>query len=140
MYWVRSAQPPAARGAASGGRRPMVAPAVMSGAGSARFSSVLARAARLVGVAVDLQAGDPEARHAVAVDRTLPSQELFDRQLVAAARLLQADRAVAHSGDNDGLAAHDPALGVRRWQVGHSARRLAGGIRMGERIRYRHVP
>src|SRR5204863_2043695 len=49
---------------------------------------MLAGAARRVGVAVNLQAGDPEARYAVTVERTLPVQELFDRQLIAPACFL----------------------------------------------------
>src|SRR5436190_166636 len=48
----------------------------------------LAGAARLVGIAINLQAGDPEARYAVPVNRALPSQELFDRKLIASACFL----------------------------------------------------
>src|SRR5580704_19660312 len=45
----------------------------------------LLRRAQRVGVAVDLQPGHPEAWDPIAVDRTLPGEELLDRQVIATA-------------------------------------------------------
>ena len=77
--------------------------------------------AQRVGVAIDLQPGDAQARYAVGVDRALPGEELLDRQMIAPARLLQAQRAVAHRGDDDRLAPHDPALGIGGGKVERAA-------------------
>jgi hypothetical protein len=51
-------------------------------------------------------------------DRTLPPEKFFNRQLVAAASFLKADRAVAYGIDNHGLTPCYPAFGIRGWQVG----------------------
>jgi hypothetical protein len=50
-------------------------------------AAFLLRRAKGVGVAIDLQTGDPETGDAVTVDRTLPGEELLDRQGLAQARL-----------------------------------------------------
>src|ERR1700733_1269738 len=72
----------------------------------------LLRRAQRVGVAVDLQAGYPEARDAVAVDRPLPGEEFLDRQIIPAAGFLEAQSTVADRGNDNRLAPHDPTLGV----------------------------
>ena len=51
------------------------------------------------------------------VHRALPSEELFDRQLVAAANFLETDRALAHRVNNYCLALRDPTFGRGRRQV-----------------------
>jgi predicted nucleic acid-binding protein len=75
-------------------------------------------------IAIDLQTGDPQTGDAVAVDRLFPGPELFDRQVVAVARLFETDPAAAYGGDDDGLAPHDPSLGIGWRQLG-CGRRLA---------------
>ena len=58
--------------------------------------------------AVLLNAGGAEPRQAVAVDRTLPGEELLHGQRVAGAGLFQPQQAAADRGDDFGLAADDP--------------------------------
>src|ERR1700688_2294795 len=77
----------------------------------------LLRGAQRVGVAIDLQPGDPEARDAVAVDRPLPGEKFLDRQIVPPAGFLQAQRAIADCGDDNRLAPHHPTFGVGRGQL-----------------------
>ena len=48
---------------------------------------------------------------AVLVENSLPAEQLLDRQVVAQARLLQADQAKANGLDDD-LAPRGPAFGV----------------------------
>ena len=56
------------------------------------------------------------------LERTLPSKELFLRQLVPAARFLESNFAAAHRCDHGGLAALHPPLGRRWWQALHGRR------------------
>src|SRR5690606_13567388 len=84
----------------------------------------------LVRLAVLLDARGPQARQSVTVYGTLPAQELFDRQRVALAGLLEAQQAAANSGHHLGLAAYHPALGICRRQIGH---------REGAAVRANHV-
>src|SRR5689334_8082257 len=71
-----------------------------------------------IGVAVNLIAGASQAGHAIAVDVTLPGQELIDRDVVDAARFFDRHPTTAHTFDNSRLASHRPTLS-RRWQFGH---------------------
>jgi hypothetical protein len=63
-------------------------------------------------------------------ERTIPGTELFFGELVDTASLLDRDLAVTHGSDHRGLAADDPPLGVRTWQLLHGpcpAQRLTRG-------------
>jgi hypothetical protein len=70
-------------------------------------------------IPVILNLGRPQARQAVPVDKPLPAQKLVDRQLIAFASVVEAQEPSAHSGDNFGLAAYNPALCVWRRKVGY---------------------
>src|SRR5665213_2633957 len=72
--------------------------------------------------AVLLHPGGAQASQTEAVDRVLPAKELFHRQRVATAGLVQAEQTAAHGGDHFRLAADHP-----------TARR--GGRQIGERQR-----
>ena len=65
---------------------------------------------RNVGVAIDLIASAPQAGHAIAVYVALPGQELIDRDVVDAARLLDRHPAAAHGLDHGRLPPCCPAL------------------------------
>src|SRR5262245_65286776 len=69
-----------------------------------------------------LDARGAQASEAMLIDRILPGEELLDRQRIAAAGLLKREQAAAHSGDDLGLAADDPALGAGRGQIGDRQR------------------
>jgi len=60
----------------------------------------------------------------VRVDRTLPREEFFYRQLVSSADFLKAYHASAHSVDDNGLSPGHPAFGIGRRQVGSARRGL----------------
>ncbi|MCY1302737.1 hypothetical protein D9M70_524140 [compost metagenome] len=60
------------------------------------------------------------------VDRGLPGQEFFDREGIAFARLLKAQKATAHGGNNLCLAAYHPAPGIRRRQIRNRQRAAIG--------------
>src|SRR6185437_753035 len=64
-----------------------------------------------VHAAVVLQPRDAQAGEAVAVDETLPGEEFLDRQLVAVAGVLEADRPRTDGGDDLRLAPDHPPLG-----------------------------
>src|SRR5215469_16949635 len=70
------------------------------------------------GIAIDLQPGYAQPCDAVRLDRPLPGEKFFNRQLVASASFLEADGTAAHGVDNHGLAPRDPAFGVRGRQLG----------------------
>jgi hypothetical protein len=75
--------------------------------GGSRFSSNWnCRKIRLL--AVLLNAGCPEAREAVLVDRELPGKEFVDGQRVAAAGFLEGKQTPADGRNDFGLAADDP--------------------------------
>jgi len=64
------------------------------------------------------------------LERVLPGKELFFRQLVDTASLLDRDRATTHRGDHRGLSTDYPSLGVRMWQTSRErrpAQRFIGG-------------
>ena len=84
--------------------------------------------AHRVGVAVDLQPRHPQSGHAIGVDRTLPCEKFFNRQMVSSAGLLQAQGAAAYGGDDDRLAADDPALGIDRRQIGQPGAEGGRGV------------
>ncbi|EGE58000.1 hypothetical protein RHECNPAF_3500052 [Rhizobium etli CNPAF512] len=68
-------------------------------------------------VAILLNARGAQACEAMAVDRRLPGQELFDRERVTLAGLFQAQQATANSRDNLCLPADHPAPRIRRRKV-----------------------
>src|SRR5579871_1387364 len=104
------------------------------GAGGGPASNRQFRRARRRRVAVDLQPGDAQPGDAMRVDRLLPGVEFLGGQLVAAARLIQAEHTAAHGIDDHRLAPAHPSLGVGRRQhrlrcivvLGHSPT-LCGG-------------
>ena len=63
-------------------------------------------------VSVLLQSGGAQAADSMAVDQTLPGEELLDRQIITATSLLEADQPRTHRHHNLGLAADNPAFGV----------------------------
>ena len=68
-------------------------------------------------LAVLLDAGRPQARETVLVDRELPGKEFVDCQRVAAAGFLEGKQTPADGRNNFGLAADDPPFCPGRWQV-----------------------
>src|SRR5438270_7278128 len=81
---------------------------------SRRLGSVALLA--LVLVAILLDARDPQARHAAAIDGALPAGEFLEAERVALAGLVDAEQAAGDGGDHLGLAADDPARGPGRRQ------------------------
>src|SRR5690242_7628537 len=71
--------------------------------------------ALLLPVLLDSRGAQPG--ETVTVDRILPGEELLDRERVAAAGLLQRQKASAHSRNNLGLASDHPAFGPWGRQV-----------------------
>jgi hypothetical protein len=72
---------------------------------------------RTTSPAILLNAGRAQTREAMDLERAVPRQELFLRQLVDTASLFDRDPTAAHRGDHRGLATYYPSLCVRRWQV-----------------------
>src|ERR1700722_13521891 len=77
-------------------------------------------------IAILLHSGGAQAGQAEAVDRVLPAKELLHRQSVAAAGLIQAEQAAAHSGDHFRLAAGHPTARRGRRQIGKRQRTPIG--------------
>ena len=50
---------------------------------------------------------------------TVPGEELFLRQLVDTAGLMDREAAAAHGSNYRSFAAHDPSFGIRGWQILH---------------------
>src|SRR5262245_58644386 len=69
-------------------------------------------------VAVGLDARGAQPRQAVALYRALPREELIDGELVALARLLEAQQASAHGRDVLRLAPDHPTLGILGRKIG----------------------
>ncbi len=63
-------------------------------------------------VPIALQVRDPQAAQAMGVDQALPIEKLLHRQSIALTGIVQADQAVAHRGDDLGLATDNPAHSV----------------------------
>ena len=53
----------------------------------------------------------------MAIDKTLPSQEFVDRQIIAFAGIIEAQKSATHCSDDFRLSADDPAFGIRRREV-----------------------
>ena len=51
------------------------------------------------------------------LESVFPGEELFFRQLVDLACLLDGDRTRHHCDNNRGLTTYNPSAGVRRWQT-----------------------
>ncbi len=64
-----------------------------------------------------LDARSAQAGKAMLIDGKLPGQEFVDGQRVAAAGLLKGEQAAADRGNDFGLAANNPPLGPRCWQI-----------------------
>jgi hypothetical protein len=67
--------------------------------------------------AIPLNASSAKASKATEFERTIPRTKLFLGELVDTASLLDRDPAATHGRDHRGLAADDPPLGVRTWQL-----------------------
>ena len=65
--------------------------------------------------AVDLDPGNAESGGTGGVDRPLPQSEFLVAQAVTCARLGAGDDALTDPSNDIGLAAGDPALGIRGW-------------------------
>jgi hypothetical protein len=63
----------------------------------------------------------------VCLESVFPGEELFFRQLVDLASLLDGDLTTTHCDDDCGLTTYYPSAGVRRWQT-FSMQRLGQGI------------
>ena len=50
-------------------------------------------------------------------DKTLPSQEFVDRQIVALAGVIEAQKSTAHRSDNFRLSPDHPAFVIRRGKI-----------------------
>jgi hypothetical protein len=61
------------------------------------------------------------------LERVFPGEELFLRQLVDLASLLDGDNTATHCDEDRGLTTYYPSAGVRRWQT-FSEQRLGQGI------------
>ena len=66
---------------------------------------------------VILELTDLQTLDTVPLDRVVPRKELFHRQGIAAANLLDCDPAAVHRFDNCALAPRGPALGAGRGNV-----------------------
>jgi hypothetical protein len=53
----------------------------------------------------------------MSLERVLPGEELFLRQLVDLAGLLDGNHTATHCDENSGLTTYYPSAGVRRWQT-----------------------
>src|SRR6185295_1362167 len=73
-----------------------------------------------------LDARSAQARQTVAVDRSLPRQELVDGQLIALACLFEAEQAATDRRDNLCLPPNDPALGFLGRKIGNGQRAAIG--------------
>jgi hypothetical protein len=51
------------------------------------------------------------------LERLFPGEELFLRQLVDLAGLLDCDHTATHCEEDRGLTTYHPSAGVRRWQT-----------------------
>lgn len=89
-----------------------------------RFSENLRRPVGLL--AILLNAGGPQPRQTVLVDRKLPGQEFVDGQRVAAAGFLKGKQATANGGNDLSLAADDPPFGSGRGQIRDGQRTAVG--------------
>ena len=65
-------------------------------------------------VAILLYACCAEAANTVFFDGLLPGQELFDREIVIGAGLVETEKSTSHRCDYLGLPPDDPALGIAR--------------------------
>src|SRR5262249_53943608 len=84
------------------------------------------RTARRGLLAILLDTCRAQAGEAVAIDRILPGEELFDRQRVPAAGFLEREKSAADGGDDFGLAANHPALRSWRREIGNCQRAAVG--------------
>jgi hypothetical protein len=66
--------------------------------------------------AILLDPGHSKARHSAAVDGALPAREFLEAERIALARFVDAQEAAGDRRDHFGLAANDPARGLRRRQ------------------------
>jgi hypothetical protein len=71
-------------------------------------------------LAVLLNARDAQTSKAMSFESALPGAELFDRELVGVASLLDRDSAATHSRDHRGLTTDAPPLGIRMGQFIHN--------------------
>jgi hypothetical protein len=60
----------------------------------------------------------PETGQPMPFDLALPDQEFVDRQTVALAGILKAQKPAADCRDNLGFSTGDPAFGIRRRKIG----------------------
>jgi len=77
--------------------------------------------------AILLNARRTQTGEAMGLESVFPGEELFLRQLVDLACLLDGDQTAAHCDDDRGLTTYYPSTGVRRWQT-FAKRRLNQGI------------
>ena len=62
----------------------------------------------------------------MAIDKTLPSQEFVDRQTIAFAGIIEAQKPATHCSDDFRLSADNPAFGIRRGEVRDGQRTAVG--------------
>ena len=67
--------------------------------------------------AILLNARRTQTSKTISLESVFPGEELFFRQLVNLAGLLDRDRTCLDCSDNRGLATYYPSAGVRRWQT-----------------------
>ena len=67
--------------------------------------------------AILLNARRTQTGEAMGLVSVFPGEELFLRQLVDLASLLDGDHTAAHCDDDRGLTTYYPSAGVRRWQT-----------------------
>ena len=67
--------------------------------------------------AILLSARRTQTKQAMGLESAFPGEELFFRQLVDLADLLDSDYTRVHCDDNLGLTTYYPSAGVRRWQT-----------------------
>src|SRR5258707_4450638 len=81
---------------------------------------------RSTSMAILLDSRRAQSRKAEALDCALPGEELFHRQRVTTARILQVQQAASDSHHHFGLAPDDPSFRVGRRQIGQSERTAIG--------------
>ena len=86
--------------------------------------------------AILLNARRTQTSKAMGLESVCPGEELFLRQLVDLAGLLDGDHTASHCDDDRGLTTYYPSAGVRRWQT-FSKQRFDQGI-TERRLHERH--
>jgi hypothetical protein len=76
--------------------------------------------------AILLDAGRPQPREAVAINRTLPGKKFLDCQHITAAGFFEREEPAANGCNHFGLTTNHPVRRPWRWEVGNCQRAAVG--------------